>query len=167
MGLFKGGAAGVAAYGMNWGVEYIPLADVWRTVIFGTAGLAGSLALAKWADLSLGSGLMGGTSALLTGRIVTQIRMAQVAPKPTKTAAAAGAGAVYRMQAGAGAVYRKNAVYQREAGGIPTMRGPVFGPSFKEAGASRYVPGPVRWFGPHSWAYDAGSGRKYVSAHSR
>jgi hypothetical protein len=32
-----------------------------------------------------------------------------------------------------------------------------------EAGTSRYVPGGVRWFGPRSWAYDAG--KVFRSAH--
>jgi hypothetical protein len=66
-------------------------------------------------------------------------------------------GAVYERGREAGAVYR-------EAGAATTMRAPVFGRSFKDSGASRYVPGPVRFFGPRSWAYDAGA--RYVSAHN-
>ena len=103
--------------------------------------------------------------------------MAQVAPKP----ASADGGAVYQMGAGArgrndgGAVFQRfqeaGAVFTREAGAA-TMRAPVFGPpggSFKrgiEAGASRFVSGPVRFFGPGSWARNDG-GRRYVSAHNR
>lgn len=167
-----GGAGGIAMYGVNWGVEYIPVSDLWRSVIFGALGAATSLGLAKYADVRLGAGTMGGTSALLTGRIVTQIRMAQVAPATTTAAPAkpTTAAGVYRMNAGAGAVFRREggAVYTREAGAVATsMRAPVFGPGFKESGASRFVPGPVRFFGPGSWAYDAGRGRRYVSAHNR
>jgi len=171
-----GAAGGLAAYGTNWGVEYIPVSDMWRSVIFGGAGIVTSVALSKWADLRLGAGYMGGVSALLTGRIVTQVRMAQVAPKTAAAAAPGGktAAGVYRMnppaaRRDAGAVFTREAgaVFQREAGAATTMRKPVFGPSFKEAGASRFIPGPVRFFGPGSWAYDAGAGRRYVSAHNR
>jgi hypothetical protein len=161
---------GALGYGVNWGVEYIPASPMIRSAVFGGLGFLGSLGLAKFASPTLGAGLAGATGALLTGRIVTQVRMAQVAPSKTE------AGAVYQMGRGrvrqeGGAVYQREAgaVYQRE-GGAATMRAPVFGPpggSFKrEAGASRFVPGPVRFFGPGSWAKNDG-GRRYVSAHNR
>lgn len=185
-----GAAGGLAAYGVNWGVEYIPVSDMWRSVIFGGTGIVTSIALAKYADTRLGAGTMGGFAALLTGRIVTQVRMASVAPKkpaattPGKTQATGlpayrmnphqvGAGAVFSREGGAVFQRDAGAVFAREAGarqtGQQTMRAPVFGPSFKDAGASRFIPGPVRFFGPGSWAYDAGAarGRRYVSAHNR
>jgi len=190
-----GAAGGLAAYGVNWGVEYIPVSDMWRSVIFGGTGIVTSIALAKYADVRLGAGTMGGFAALLTGRIVTQVRMASVAPKKTAATTTPGktqaTGAMYRNNpalylqhgTGAGAVFSREggAVFQRDAGAVfareagarqtgqQTMRAPVFGPSFKDAGASRFIPGPVRFFGPGSWAYDAGAarGRRYVSAHNR
>jgi hypothetical protein len=180
MALLKGLGGGGAMYAVNWGVEYIPVADMWRSVIFGTSGTLASLALAKWADPALGAATMGGTSALLIGRIVTQVRMASVAPSTstgtTSSTGATGQGGagVYRIgpRRDGGAVFRREggAVYQNDAGAVATMRRPVFGPSFKarEAGASRFVPGPVRYFGPQSWAYDsAGRRPRVVSAHNR
>ena len=178
MSTLLGLVTGAVAYGVNFGVEYIPVAPLWRTVIFGSAGTVGSLGLAKWGNERLGAGFGGGVGALLMGRVVTQIRMHQVAPAAAPSTAGAsgmhsmhgrGAGRVYTRDAGA--VYSRDAgaVYQRDAGGLATMRRPVFGPSFKDAGASRMIPGPVRFFGPHSWAYDAGRvGRPttYVSAHN-
>ena len=174
MSTFVGMITGFVAYGVNFGVEYIPVAPLWRSVIFGTGGLVGSLGLSKWGSPTLGAGFGGGVGSLLLGRVVTQFRMSQVAPTTTAGASGArrqvngrGAGAVYSRDAGR--VYNREAgaVYEREAGALATMRRPVFGPSFKDAGASQYVPGPVRFFGPHSWAYDAGrTGRQYVSAHN-
>lgn len=174
MTTFLGIMTGAVAYGVNFGVEYIPVAPLWRTVIFGGGGLFGSLGLAKWGSERLGAGFAGGVGALLMGRVVTQIRMAQVAP--TSTAGASGprglrdAGRVYQRDAGR--VYQRDAgaVYQRDAGALATMRGGVFGSSFKEGGASTYMPGPVRFFGPKSWVYDAGrAGRpvQFVSAHNQ
>jgi hypothetical protein len=171
---------GIAAYGVNWGVEYIPATPMIRSAVFGAGGLLVSLGLAKWGSPTLGAGFGGGVGALLTGRIVTQVRMAQVAPTPAGTQGTAGA--VYRMNGrnDGGAVYQRQqgrfaeagAVFQRDAGAA-TMRAPVFGPpggSFKravgDAGASRFVQGPVRFFGPGSWARNDG-GRRYVSAHNR
>lgn len=173
MTTFLGLVTGVVAYGVNFGVEYIPVAPLWRTVIFGSGGTIGSLGLAKWGNERLGAGFAGGVGAILMGRVVTQIRMAQVAP--AAGAASPGASGTRSMHGrGAGAVYDQyrreaGAVYQRDAGGLATMRRPAFGPGFKDAGASRFIPGPVRFFGPHSWAYDAGrvgAPRTYVSAHN-
>jgi len=168
MAMGLGGAAGVVGYGVNFGVEYIPVETVWRSVIFGGIGAVGSIALAKWAHTDLGAGMAGATAAILSGRIVTQMKASQAAP-------ASDAGAVYRMNAGRGAPrvgggrprVEAGAVYQREAGAATTSRMPVFGPTFKEAGASKYIAGPVRWFGPASWAYKPDAGKVYVSAHNR
>ncbi|HXS82634.1 MAG TPA: hypothetical protein VN896_07915 [Methylomirabilota bacterium] len=170
-----GMGSGVVGYGINWGVEFIPLATIWRSVIFGGVGAAGSLALAKWADPRLGSGLAGATGALLTGRIVTQIRLAQVSPTSGSTASTPEGGALYRRnpraQLDAGRVFRDGgAVFSRREAGAPvrSMKSPAFGASFRDAGASRYVQGPIRYFGPRSWVYgpDGGAVRR-VSAHNR
>ncbi|MGH7605577.1 MAG: hypothetical protein ACRENK_16480 [Gemmatimonadaceae bacterium] len=176
MSTFLGLVTGVVAYGVNYGVEYIPIAPMWRSVTFGVGGLVGSIGLSKWGSPTLGAGFAGGVGALLMGRVVTQVRMAQIAPSSSSQAMPGGASAVYmrnpraRHMVGAGAVYTRDAgaVYQREAGAATTMRRPAFGPSFKDAGASRYVPGPVRFYGPASWAYQADAGRpRYVSAHNQ
>lgn len=175
MSVFMGLATGAVAYGANFGVEYIPVAPTWRSVIFGVGGLVGGVGLAKWGSPRLGAGFMGGVGALLTGRIVTQIRMAQVAPS-SSTSSTTGASGLYGRKnpravygRGAGAVFREGGAVYRESGApVTTMMRPAFGPGFKEAGASRYVPAPVRFYGPHSWAYngDAGAVRR-VSAHNR
>lgn len=170
MSLGMGLGSGIVGYGINWGVEYIPVAAVWRSVIFGGAGAVGSLALAKWADVRIGAGLMGATSALLTGRIVTQIRLAQVSPSSGSSAPAVEGGAIRRRLREGGRVFRDGgAVYRTEAGApVKSLKAPVFGPSFRDAGASRYVPGPVDYFGPRSWVYgEGGAVRRYVSAHNR
>lgn len=173
MSSFLGVVTGAVAYGVNYGVEYIPLEPLWRTVIFGTGGFLASLGLAKWGSPTLGAGFGGGVGALLTGRVVTQIRLSQVAPASKE------GGAVFaRMNPRArsfrdgGRVYQRDsgAVYQRDAGAPMTMRVPVFGKGLKEGGASRYIPAPVRFYGPQSWAYgadSAGPRRVYVSAHNR
>jgi hypothetical protein len=174
MSSFLGIVTGAVAYGVNYGVEYIPVEPLWRTVIFGSGGLLGSVALAKWGSPVLGAGFGGGVGALLTGRVVTQIRMSQVASTPKE------GGAVFaRMnpraamggRRDAGRVYQRDggAVYQRDAGAA-TMRLPVFGRGFKDAGASKYVAGPVRFYGPQSWAYgarEAGRNVRFVSAHNQ
>lgn len=93
------------------------------------------------------------------------------------------AGAVYRREAGAlvggaaattmrapafGRSFKDAGAMYAQRTGAETMRQPGFGTSFKdEAGASRYIPGPVRWYGPHSWAYKYGDAGRYRSAHSR
>lgn len=171
MASFLGLVTGGVAFGVSFGVEYIPVAPLWRTVIFGTGGLLGSVGLAKWGSPTLGAGFGGGIGALLAGRIVTQVRMAQVAPQSTSASQPGASGAPRRMNAvynrGAASVHQyrgAGAVYARDAGAATTMRRPVFGPSFKDAGASRYIPGPVRYFGPKSWAYEGGA--VYVSAHN-
>jgi hypothetical protein len=164
---------GFVAYGVNFGIEYLPIAPLWRTVAFGTTGLLASLGLSKWGSPTIGSGFAGGIGSLLLGRIVTQFRMSQVAPT---TKAVGDGGAVFQMnprgaRRDAGAVYRTEAGAVYREAGAASMRGPVFGPpnapSFKDAGASRYVPGPIRYYGPASWAYDAGAPKRYVSAHNR
>ena len=174
MSTFLGLVTGAVAYGVNYGVEYIPVEPLWRTVIFGAGGFLGSLGLAKWGSPTIGAGFGGGVGALLTGRVVTQIRLHQVAPAAPKEG-----GAVFarnpRMRGlrDAGRVYTREggAVYQRDAGAATTMRAPVFGRGFKEGGASRFVAGPVRFYGPQSWAYgtEAAAPRqvRYVSAHNR
>jgi hypothetical protein len=173
MSSFLGIVTGAVAYGVNYGVEYIPVEPMWRTVIFGSGGLLGSVALAKWGSPVLGAGFGGGVGAILTGRVVTMIRMSQVAPSATKEGGAVFGRVNPRGMRGrdAGRVYQRDggAVYQRDAGAA-TMRQPVFGRGFKDSGASRFVAAPVRFYGPQSWAYgarDAGRPVRFVSAHNQ
>lgn len=173
---FLGEMLGAVAYGVNFGVEYIPLAPMWRSVIFGAGGTVTALGLAKWGAPWAGAAFAGGVGALLTGRIVTQIRMSQVAPS-TAAGSSSDSGALFQRMnprhmgagRGAGAVYREGGAVYRESGDAQTMRRGVFGRSFKDSGASRYVPSPVRYYGPQSWAYNAresGALVRYRSAHN-
>lgn len=70
---------------------------------------------------------------------------------------------------GAGRVFRgarESAAVFRDAGAAARMSGRAMpAPSFKEAGRSHYVAGPVRFFGPRSWAAQ-GAGVVYRSAHN-
>jgi len=172
--MFLGEVIGAVAFGVNFGVEYIPLAPLYRTLIFGGLGSATALGLAKWGSPWAGASFAGGVGALLTGRIVTQVRMSQVAPGTSGSSAATESGALFqrmnprRLGAGrrdAAAVFREGGAVYRESGAPTTMRTSPFGRTFKDTGASRYVPGPVRFYGPQSWAYDAGAVR-VVSAHN-
>ena len=191
IGLLGGGVA----YGINWGLAYAPLDATWSTVAFGGGGIVTSVLLAKYADDRVAAGLAGGVGALLFGRVREIMALRKMAPagavgteggatyvrryagiggRPLET------GAVYERRAGpmprdAGAVMRVQSL--KEAGAIvghrataATMSNLSMQPrdSFKvaESGASRYIPGGARWFGPRSWAYDAGTHRNYRSAHN-
>ncbi len=177
-----GALGGGITYGIHWGVTMIPVANPWAKlgIFAGAAGVA-SIGVSMYADDRVGSGIAGALGYVAAHEIAQQLYF--------RTRPQADAGAVYMKEGGA--VYKMNsrhtradagAVYRKEAGalvggatrytqqtGQQSMRPGVFGTSFKDAGASRYVPGPVRWFGPQSWAYrygEGGANRRYVSAHS-
>jgi hypothetical protein len=163
--------SGIAGYGVNWGVEFIPVSAMWRSVIFGGTGLLASLALAKWGDLRVGAGMGGAVGALLTGRIVTLVKLQQVgsgasSSTTTPTATTTETSGIIRQLREGGRVYSESGrVYQRESGAPTTLGRQVFGRSFKETAASQFTRGPVRFFGPQSWAANEG-GVVYRSKHS-
>jgi len=152
-----GMVGGLLAGGLEWGADYLPL-PAWAQAasLFG-AGALTSVALCKWADTRVGSGVAGGTSAVLVGRVRQLVGLARLGGSP-------GAG----MVRDAGAVYDAAQMRQRTA--PMTMKDSRFpgAATFKvpEAGASYYLPGPQRRYGPHSWIYSRGAGAVYVSAHN-
>lgn len=163
---------GAVGFGISWGCDFLPISALWRTVSFGGVGLLGSLALGKMGDLRLGSALAGATGFGLAGRIVTLVKTAQIAPAPSATTTTPTETSGARMFREGGRVYARETgrVYARETGAPLTLGRQVFGKSLKEAGASRFVKGPVRFFGPNSWAANAGGREggavRYVSKHS-
>lgn len=152
------GSGGVA-YGADWGISMIPVAPLWQSVIFGTAGLAGSVALAKWVSPAAGAGLAGGTGYGLIGRVREQLALRKLASEDTSApAAAAEGGTVIDMRRRPG---------MREAGAVTSMsRGPNYGPQFRrEAGDVNFrLPPGTRLMGPASWIYRDGGA--VVSAHN-
>jgi hypothetical protein len=186
---------GGVAYGIDWGVDYAPVSPAIRSVILGVGGAATSFGVAMLADDRAAAGIAGGTGALLIGRVRQQLALAGAGKEDKKKKeeggkAALEAGQVYwRPRYGArpdaGVVVPQGqapgviaGAFPPEAGAIlgqevdwaATMRGSPFarGKTYKhaEAGASRYIPGPIRWYGPQSWAYRYDSGVVYRSAHS-
>lgn len=176
-----GALGGGITYGIHWGTTQIPVANPWAklAIFVGAAGTA-SIGVSMMADDRVGGGMMGAAGYVLAHEVAQQLYY--------RSRPQADAGAVYLKEGGA--VYKMNpararardagAVYRKEAGalvggatrysqvsGQQSMRPGDFGTSFKDAGASRYVPGPVRWFGPQSWAYSDAGAKRYVSAHSR
>jgi hypothetical protein len=165
---------GVVAHGISWGVDKAEIGAGARAAIKGGVGLVGSMGLA-YLDARAAAGLAGGTGAVLTRDLIELYQMSQVgkngATTTTATTATTEAAAVFtlpaaRARAEAAAVFRR-----AEAGAVvrafpmPSMATRSMKP---DAGASRFVPGPVRWFGPESWAYRAdAAGRRIVSAHNR
>jgi hypothetical protein len=170
---------GAIAHGVSWGVDKSDLGAGARLGIKAGVGLVGSLGLA-YLDERAAAGLAGGTGAVLTRDGIEMYQMSQVGKNGNGTAtngtatngtATNGeAAAVYSLNAArarveAAAVYRAKEAGAVRAFPMPSMATRSFKP---DAGASRYIPGPVRFFGPESWAYrtDA-AGRKIVSAHNR
>jgi hypothetical protein len=172
-----GMAGGVVAYGVGWGLDQTEQTPAMKAGIVGGAGILGSVGLA-YVDERLAAGLAGGTAAEVARRGVEAYQLAQVGKNGTKNGATNGTtaegGAVYQLRPRNGVRTEGGAVYERrarEAGAVrafpmPSAATRTFKP---ESGASRYIPGPVRWYGPQSWAYgtEAGRGRKLVSAHNR
>lgn len=168
LGMLGGGVA----YGLNYGVSQLPVEQIPQAAILLLGGGATSMALARYADERAAAGVAGGVAAMGIGRVraILAARQAQEG-----AASSAEAGALYGRRAGP---------YQRQAGAVfrPREAGAILGkpnqgatrmatramsaPSFKEAGASRFVQGGQRWFGPQSWAARAGAGRVFVSAHN-
>jgi len=218
---------GGVAYGIHWGTSYAPVGNVGQTLILAGAGTVTAIATSMLADERAGNGVMGGTTALVLGRLHAQWLLGKMVKKktdeaptngteasglygrrgasgplpltvnPHRQSAAYGAGQVAAytgpLQGGAGAVVPRGSLgaagplhITHEAGammdpsgrimpapattsarmgfaGDESFKQPEPTPGASDAGASRYVPGGVRWFGPRSWAYEAG--KVFRSAH--
>ena len=156
-----GSVGGLAAGGMDWGADYIPLRAEAQAAILGGATLLSSVAVSKWADIRAGAGIAGGGSALCMNRIRQIVAMSGTGQG---TGSSTGqASAVYR---GAGAV-QSGAGQMRQRQSATSMRAPSMGaPSFRQAQGT--YPAQGRRFGPRSWVYDvpAGANAVYVSAHN-
>jgi len=188
---FKGAAmsaglatlGGAIGYGIHWGTTQIPVGNPWaKLAIFAGAGYAGSVGISMLADDRVGAGTAGAVGYALAQELAMQLYYRSKPQAESGAVYVKEGGAVYRLRSAqqardAGAVYRAEAGAvvggsRRDAGQFASsMRPGVFGTSFKDsgAGASTYVPGPVRWYGPQSWAYRYGEGgapRRYVSAHN-
>lgn len=182
LGMLGGGIAA----GLDWGADFAPVPPWGQALILGFGGSAVALGLGMLADQRLGAGVAGGTGALLVGRARQMVALAKAAAPDQPAEASNGAStssdtaAVYQTppqrRAEAGAVYREaGAVYRGDAAqlqprtGAPSMdvsRWPGARTFKREAAASYYVPGPVRRYGPQTWAYGRDSGVVYRSAHN-
>lgn len=181
---------GVVAYGLHFGSSYAPVGNIGQTLILAGAGTVTSIGTAWFADDRAAWGIMGGTIALVTGRLHAQWALGAMVKKK---AAPNGADGVYtrgagapipaftgRLRPGAGVVVPRGAAammnqqgqvqpavattsHRMGFAGGETFKVPVSTPGVTDAGASRYIPGNARWFGPQSWAYDAG--KVFRSAH--
>lgn len=174
IGTVIGMLSGGVSYAGRWGASYLPWKDWQQTLTFGGGALAASLLSARYVDERMGVGVAGGAGALIAQdlkNIIEVRRLTQGAPANGADAvyrltgrAARGASAVYQMQE-AGAMVRKSAATSLAGNPLApsqSFKRPIGG----DAGASRFVQGgPVRLFGPRSWATHD-SGRRYVSAHN-
>jgi hypothetical protein len=156
-----GSVGGLAAGGMDWGADYIPLRAEAQAGILGGATLLSSIAVSRWADIRAGAGIAGGGSALVMNRVRQIVAMAGAGQGTG--AASSGAGRVMRGSAavvrGAGQVRRRETPAAMRA---PAMRAP----SFRQAEGT--YPAQGRMFGPRSWVYNTPPGAQavYVSAHN-
>jgi hypothetical protein len=157
-----GSVGGLAAGGMDWGADYIPLRAEAQAAILGGSTLLSSLAVSKWADIRAGAGIAGGGAALCMNRIRQIVAMAG-----TGTGTGASAAEASATRRGAAAVVRSGAGQVRRRRVATTMGAPAMGaPSFKQAQGT--YPAQGRRFGPRSWVYDLPPGAQavYVSAHN-
>jgi hypothetical protein len=157
-----GSVGGLAAGGMDWGADYIPLRAEAQAGILGGATLLSSLAVSKWADIRAGAGIAGGGAALCLNRIRQIVATSGTGAGTGATTSGAG-----RVYGGAGAVVRGGAGQVRRRETPTTMGAPhMRAPSFKQAQGT--YPAQGRRFGPRSWVYDlpAGARAVYVSAHN-
>jgi len=178
LGMLGGGAA----YLLDWGIASAPISETWRAVALGGSGAVIAIGVARFGNENFAAGIAGGVGLALVQRVRNVIALSGTEPKAAATPAPAaasgmfgsGAGRVYARGRGASAVFHESGALVQRVGRPSSGRAPSLSPttgSFKDAGVSRYIPGPIRWFGPRSWAYGpqaSGAGRvRYVSAHSR
>lgn len=166
-----GSLGGLVAYGVDWGASYAPVGPYAQCAISGVGNAVLSVGTSMLADDRAGAGIAGGGALAVAHRIRTTYALNKATKEAEKKTTGTEAGAVYRLNPAHYAAARHAARMAAESGVVVesgavggmrmqtaarTLHAPRFGDSFKEAGASRYVAGPVRWFGPQSWAYDAG-----------
>lgn len=160
-----GGLGGGVTVAAAKGSEMIPVAPIWQMVIFGAAGILGGVATAKWASVSTGAGVLGGTVALSALRGVELYALSKATSDARAALPAPEGGSLFaaraRREAGAVAPGRMSAP--------PSMAGNPLGGyrTVPEAGyMNRYLPGNARLMGPHSWATDGGAVYRFRSAHN-
>jgi hypothetical protein len=161
-----GALGGGIMAGVDWGCSMIPTSATWQIASVAGAGAVLSIVASKWGDERVGAGAAGAAVLSLVRRGTEAYALSSLAVKPAATGT--------EVQTEAGRVFRDAGAFMRERGansmapsGNP--RAPSFreaGAVFREAGASRYVDGPVRLFGPRSWAYGSDAGAVYRSAHN-
>lgn len=157
-----GALGGGVMAGVDYGVSMLPLSAPWQIAAVGVGGAALAVVGAKFGDERVGAGIAGATVLSVVKRGAEAYALMGLADKSTSSSASSGAQAE-----GAGAVYRESGAMQR-ARGAQSMApsGAPRAPSFRDAGASRYVQGPVRLMGPKSWVYGSDAGKVYRSAHN-
>jgi len=167
MALGLGGLGGGIMAGVDYGVGMLPVSAPWQIAAVGGAGVVLAVVAAKYGDERIGAGAAGATVLSIVKRGAEAYALSGLAAKPATTtegAQAEGAGAVYRES---GAMLRARGAQSMAPSGAP--RAASFrdaGAVYRESGASRYVPGPVRLFGPKSWIHGSEAGRVYRSAHN-
>lgn len=85
-----GGLGGLAAYGLHFGTSYTPVGGVGQALILTAAGTLVSVGVAALADERAAAGIMGGTTALVAGRIHAQMQLGDFAKKAKEGAATNG-----------------------------------------------------------------------------
>jgi len=162
---------GVLAYFGNMGASYIPAGAWWQTAAFLSGGAVLGLTAAKWASMSLGTGMIGGVTALGIGRVREAIALSKAAESTPALPAATEAKGLFMDDAGK--VYQYRGGQMVEAGkvvldaGALSMAAPGYGKSFRrpvESGAVVDVPGPIRRMGPASWIHN--HNLEEISAHN-
>jgi len=149
-----GTVGGLVAGGLDWGADYLPIPAWGQAASLFGAGALSSVLVGRFADIRVGSGIAGGTSALLMGRVRQLIALSGMGENTETTEASA----VYG---------RRDAGQVSKQGGARTLAtSPLAGRKtfvHREAGAVGQM-GP-RKYGPHSWIYED-AGAVYVSAHN-
>jgi len=167
-----GGAGGMVAYGVDYGASMAPVSPAWQAVIAAAGGFAAGAGVGMLVDERAAAGVGGGTAALLLNRGRELYAMHRAAEGKSTSEGEGEAGKVFRESGallGPGGRIRADDPAAMSRDSMPAK-------SFKEAAATRYIPGGQRYFGPSSWAVrygDAGrvvprdAGVVYVSGHNR
>lgn len=155
-----GGVGGLVAGGLDWGADYLPIPAWGQAASLFGGGLLTSVLLCKLADTRVGAGVAGGTTAVLVGRLRQLVALSRLQSGEGSMVRPRGAAAVIRES---GAMARRSTAETMKQAHWPGAK------SFKrsEAGASYYLRGPLRRYGPHAWINQRGAGAVYVSAHNR
>lgn len=123
-----GGLGGLLSYGIHFGAAYAPIGNIGQTLILTGAGTLASMGVAAWADERAAAGLMGGTVALVTGRIHAQLALGAFVKKQAAA------------QNGNGTTTQASGVMRRLNAGksVPAFTGPLRPAA--AAGAGKVVP---------------------------